>query len=62
MLIHSGNWKAKCRRPNKLAHCEICASYCGTEEHSGIIAYNAVSTGTGYVNLTNRPGIVSQEN
>jgi hypothetical protein len=26
------------------------------------MAYNAVSTGTGYVNLTNILGIVSQEN
>jgi len=26
------------------------------------MAYNAVSTGTGYVILTNKPGIVSHEN
>jgi len=51
-----------CRRPNKLAQCEICASYCGSEEHTGIMTYNAVSTGVGYVNLTNRRGIVSREN
>jgi len=38
-----------CRKSNKLAQNEMCASYCGTEELPSIMAYNAVPTGTGYV-------------
>jgi hypothetical protein len=59
-------WELKggcsCRRSNKSAKYEIYASYCGTEKHPGITAYNAVSIGASYVNLTNRRGIISQEN
>ena len=61
-MLGSERRKDSCRRPNKLAQCEICAYYSGTAEHPVIMAYNAMSAGTGYVNLTSRRDIISQEN